>query len=232
MALPKKVSRVVLVGNKISPGQPSKKDDGTVVRTVWGDIAWQLGGKEGYALVKQADETATNPGDALGKLLRKYTPCLILIDEWVAYARGLHDTKDLPGGDFETQFTFAQTLTEEVKSVPGAMLVVSLPASADGGGGVPSPLRKRLTMVWGGILGCVGGKFWVLARMRWVYWSRVRRRMPNWKPNVRNLCQKQPGRERSLPAVFRQMAAQRQCPKLRELGGHLYPHPRHISSEA
>ena len=148
------------------------------------------------------------------------------------YARGLHDTKDLPGGDFETQFTFAQTLTEEVKSVPGAMLVVSLPASADGGGGVPSPLRKRLTMVWGGILGCVGGKFWVLARMRWVYWSRVRRRMPNWKPNVRNLCQKQPGRERSLPAVFRQMAAQRQCPKLRELGGHLYPHPRHISSEA
>jgi len=120
VGLPKKVQRVVLVGNKISPGQPSKKDDGTVVRTLWGELAWQLGGKEGYALVKQSDETATNPGDALGKLLWKYAPCLILIDEWVAYARGLHDTKDLPGGDFETQFTFAQTLTEEVKGVPGA----------------------------------------------------------------------------------------------------------------
>ena len=114
VALPKNVKRVVLVGNKISPGQPSKKDDGTVVRTLWGELAWQLGGKEGFALVKQSDETATNPGDALGKLLRKYSPCLILIDEWVAYARGLHDTKDLPGGEFETQFTFAQTLTEEV----------------------------------------------------------------------------------------------------------------------
>ena len=34
VALPKNVKRVVLVGNKISPGQPSKKDDGTVVRTV------------------------------------------------------------------------------------------------------------------------------------------------------------------------------------------------------
>ena len=152
VALPKNVKRVVLVGNKISPGQPSKKDDGTVVRTLWGEIAWQLGGKEGYALVKQSDETATNPGDALGKLLRRYSPCLILIDEWVAYARGLHDTKDLPGGDFETQFTFAQTLTEEVKGTPGAMLVVSLPASADGGGGV-SPTSDANDEEVGGVRG-------------------------------------------------------------------------------
>ena len=102
--------------------------------------------------MKQSDETATNPGDALGKLLRKYSPCLILIDEWVAYARGLHDTKDLPAGDFETQFTFAQTLTEEVKGVPGTMLVVSLPASADGGGGV-SPTSDANDEEVGGVRG-------------------------------------------------------------------------------
>ena len=71
-------------------------------------------------MVKQADETATNPGDVIGKLLRKYSPCLILIDEWVAYARQLHEKKDLPGGDFETHFTFAQTLSEETKSAPKA----------------------------------------------------------------------------------------------------------------
>ena len=82
-------------------------------------------------MVKQADETATNPGDAIGKLLRKYSPCLILIDEWVAYARQLHEEKDLPGGDFETHFTFAQTLSEEAKAAPKAMLVVSVPASSD-----------------------------------------------------------------------------------------------------
>ncbi len=38
--------RVVLVGNKISPGNPVVKADGTVVRTLWGELAWQLGGKE------------------------------------------------------------------------------------------------------------------------------------------------------------------------------------------
>jgi predicted AAA+ superfamily ATPase len=37
------VRRVVLVGNKISPGNPSTKPDGTVIRTLWGELAWQLG---------------------------------------------------------------------------------------------------------------------------------------------------------------------------------------------
>ena len=90
--LPKNVKRAVFVGTQISPGKPHKKPDGTVVRTLWGEIAWQLGGKEGYKLVKEDDEHATNPGDSLKELFNKYGPCLILIDEWVAYARQLHGT--------------------------------------------------------------------------------------------------------------------------------------------
>lgn len=43
--------RVVLVGNKISPGRPVTKPDGTVVRTLWGELAWQLGGKKAFAQV-------------------------------------------------------------------------------------------------------------------------------------------------------------------------------------
>ena len=127
--LPKNVRRAVIVGTRMSPGQPHTKDDGTVVRTLWGEIAWQLGGKEGYKIVEKADETATNPGDAFRTLCNKYSPCLILIDEWVAYARQLHDDGSLPSGTFETQFTFAQALTETVKSSPGALLVLSVPAS-------------------------------------------------------------------------------------------------------
>ncbi|RMD62695.1 MAG: ATP-binding protein, partial [Planctomycetota bacterium] len=109
------VRRVVLVGNKISPGNPVKKPDGTVVRTLWGELAWQLGGKDAFARVRGDDERATNPGDTMRELLNQYGPCLILIDEWVAYARQLHDQSDLPAGSFETQFTFAQALTESAK---------------------------------------------------------------------------------------------------------------------
>lgn len=139
-ALPK-ARRVVIVGNKISPGNPSQKADGTLVHTLWGEIAWQVGFEAGgvataraaYDRIRLDDERATNPGDKIRELLNEYGPALILIDEWVAYARQLHDSGDLPGGSFETQFTFAQALTESVKLSKGSLLVISLPAS-DGSG--------------------------------------------------------------------------------------------------
>ena len=127
--------RVVLVGNKISPGNPVAKPDGTQVRTLWGELAWQLGGADAFKRIRADDENATNPGDALRELLQAYGPCLILIDEWVSYARQLHDDSDLPAGSFETQFTFAQTLTEAVKATENCLLVVSLPASDTSGQG-------------------------------------------------------------------------------------------------
>lgn len=123
------VRRVVLVGNKISPGSPSVKEDGTVVRTLWGELAWQLGGRQAFERVRQDDERGTSPGDTLRELFNQYSPCLILIDEWVAYARQLHDQSDLPGGSFETQFSFAQALTESAKLARQCLLVISLPAS-------------------------------------------------------------------------------------------------------
>ena len=37
------VKRVTLVGTKLPPGPPVLKGDGTEVRTLWGELAWQLG---------------------------------------------------------------------------------------------------------------------------------------------------------------------------------------------
>ena len=130
--------RAVLVGNHFKAGAATRKPDGTEVRTLWGELAWQLGFSAGgeaearhaYEIVRSADETRSNPADSLGTLIATYAPCLILIDEWVAYARQLYGRDDLAGGTFDTQFTFAQTLTEVVKAVPGALLVVSIPASS------------------------------------------------------------------------------------------------------
>ena len=125
--------RVVLVGNKISPGNPVTKPDGTVVRTLWGELAWQLGGQQAFARIAADDEKATSPGDVLRELFNEYGPCLVLIDEWVAYARQLHDQSDLPAGGFETQFSFAQVLTESAKLANNCLLVISLPASDTAG---------------------------------------------------------------------------------------------------
>jgi predicted AAA+ superfamily ATPase len=152
LGAPPRAKTAVLVGQKISPGTTHRKDDGSEVRTLWGELAWQLGGAEGYALVADADRTATNPGQALTDLLRAHAPCLILIDEWVAYARQLYSVDDLPAGTFDTQFTFAQALTDAAKDVPNAMLVVSIPASdIETGGEGGREARKRFENVVGRI---------------------------------------------------------------------------------
>ena len=92
-------------------------------------MLFRSGGKEAYERIRKDDERATSPGDALRSLFNDYGPCIILIDEWVAYARQLHEESDLPGGSFETQFSFAQALTESAKLAKNCLLVVSLPAS-------------------------------------------------------------------------------------------------------
>ena len=55
------VRRVALVGNHISPSG-SVKADGTQVNTIWGELAWQLGGKEAFATVATADADRTRRG--------------------------------------------------------------------------------------------------------------------------------------------------------------------------
>ncbi len=143
------VRRVVLVGNKISPGSPASKPDGTIVHTLWGELAWQLGGSAAYARIEEDDRQATNPGDTLRQLFNDYGPCLVLIDEWVAYARQLHDAPNLPGGTFETQFTFAQALTEAARAANRCLVLISLPTSdADG-----SPHAQAEDVEVGGIRG-------------------------------------------------------------------------------
>ncbi|WP_353650352.1 Swt1 family HEPN domain-containing protein [Nakamurella sp. A5-74] len=136
-AIPGQVQRVALVGNHLST-TGSIKPDGTQVNTIWGELAWQLGGRSAFDLVAGADAARTPPGEALHTLLAQYAPAVILIDEWVAYARSLVDRTDLPAGTFDDQFTFAQSLTEAVKGTPGVLLAVSIPASETGDSGEPA----------------------------------------------------------------------------------------------
>ena len=77
----------VIDGTAHAPGQPWKHGKATI-KTLWGELAWQLGGGDGFALVKDADANGTSPGkDVLRQLLEAYAPCVVLMDELVAYIR-------------------------------------------------------------------------------------------------------------------------------------------------
>ena len=119
----------VIDGIKLSPSQPRKYGSVTA-NTLWGELAWQLLGDAGYEMVADSDADGTSPGkEVLTELIRKAAPCVILIDELVAFIRQLELSKQYKAGTFDSNVSFIQALTEALKAVPNAMLLASLPES-------------------------------------------------------------------------------------------------------
>lgn len=119
----------VIDGTAQSPGQSWKRGRHEV-RTLWGELAWQLGGSDAYALLEASDAHGTSPGkDILRELLAAHAPCVILIDELVAYIRQFEHGRSLSGGSYDSNLSFVQALTEAAKLVPNAMVLASLPES-------------------------------------------------------------------------------------------------------
>lgn len=119
----------VIDGTARAPGQPWKRGRATI-KTLWGELAWQLGGADAFGMVKDADESGTSPGkDTLRELLEAHAPCVVLMDELVAYIRQFPEGQVLSGGTYDSNLSFVQALTEAVKLVPAAVVLASLPES-------------------------------------------------------------------------------------------------------
>ena len=119
----------VIDGINLSPNQPSERGS-LAIRTIWGEIAYQLLGVEGYEMVADSDTSGSAPGkEVVIALLKKAAPCVLLLDELVAFYRQLDGSERLTAGTLESNMSFIQSLTESVKCVPNAILLASLPES-------------------------------------------------------------------------------------------------------
>ena len=119
----------VIDGIRLSPSQ-ARTYGSITVNTLWGELAWQLLGEEGFSLVADSDADGTSPGkEVLKELLSRAAPCVILIDELVAFTRQLELGKQYKAGTFDSNISFIQGLTEALKAVPNAILLASLPES-------------------------------------------------------------------------------------------------------
>lgn len=139
-----RVTTAVLSGLDLSPAEP-KSHDGTQVRTMWGELAWQLGGHDAFDRLARSDAAGKAPGvDILRDLFTAYGPVLILIDEWVTFIRQLWTDASLPAGSFDDNLSFAHQLTEAAKQTKDSLLVASLPSSEieTGGEGGHEALRR------------------------------------------------------------------------------------------
>jgi len=140
----------VIDGNALAPNQPLRVD-GLEIRTVWGNIAYQLAGKAGYDKVAESDAAGTSPGKVvIEELLRDVGPCVILMDELVAYYRQFNTSERLAGGTYESNISFVQALTEAVKGAPTAILLASLPDSnTEAAGAFGAKVLKTLEKTFG-----------------------------------------------------------------------------------
>ena len=105
--------------------------DGIITHTLWGELAWQLGGREAYEIVRNDDTQMIAPNAQKFKtILEKASPALILIDELADYCNKASGKIVGSGTLFTQTNSFIQALTEVVSSVPKTVLICTLPASA------------------------------------------------------------------------------------------------------
>lgn len=110
---------------------------GIRVKTMWGWLAWQLGGEELYKEVAYHDERKVAPGgDVIAKMISRgenpKIPKLLLLDEILKYFERAQADTDVVGGSTLGRQTldFIQTLSTEVANSDHAVMIYSLQASA------------------------------------------------------------------------------------------------------
>ncbi len=145
-ARPIPAATAVLVGTALDPNRPARAlpEFDVEIHTLWGEMAYQLGatrpdrgatpastaGFRAFQLVAEQDAAGTAPGgNTLVELFEAVGPCVVLIDELVAFMRNIRGARRARAGDFNSNLTFVQNLTEAVKRAPTALLVASIPES-------------------------------------------------------------------------------------------------------
>ncbi|GAB6393536.1 MAG: DUF499 domain-containing protein [Treponematales bacterium] len=126
----------VIVGTALDPAKSRRPATlpGVTINTLWGEMASQIaesaGKPELYDIVKEADKKGVSPGSvALKNLFDAASPCLVLMDELVAYAKKIYGANNLPAGTFDNFITFIQEVTEAARVSKNSIVVASIPES-------------------------------------------------------------------------------------------------------
>lgn len=116
----------------LTPGAPRTTTEGFTLHTLWGELAYRLGGAELYQHVRSIDEQRSAPGGGLLDTLLKDEEdraSLILADEVLVYVEKAMAVKTGDSNLGRQTMTFLQQLTESVAGSRKAALVYSLQAS-------------------------------------------------------------------------------------------------------
>ncbi|MEW6381834.1 MAG: DUF499 domain-containing protein [bacterium] len=123
-----RAATAVFVGTEFDSLTGRGGHDGRPIRkTPWGEIAYQLGGEEAFALVAEHEKQMIAPaGDVIRRILPQDRPCLILMDELMNYV-----SRNRKSGLSVQFYDFLHNLSETARGEKTIVLVVSVPASEE-----------------------------------------------------------------------------------------------------
>jgi hypothetical protein len=119
-------------------------ETGITTYTLWGEIAYQIGGVEGYSLLRGSDEKRVSPGTVVLERLTKGQPTLIVLDE---IARHLRAAKATPVGnsDLAAQVVaFLFSLMDLAAACNHLVFVYALASSSDSFGAETIEIREAI----------------------------------------------------------------------------------------
>jgi hypothetical protein len=123
-------ANIAVFTNTTNDPAQGRKTGSLHIRTLWGELAYQLGGKEAYESIRVNDEKLIAPKGLFKAVLGKCKPALILIDELADYCVSAAGVK-VEGSNLSDQtVSFLQELTEAVSGTDNCVLIATLPASA------------------------------------------------------------------------------------------------------
>ena len=123
-------ANIAVFTNTTNDAAQGRQVEGITIRTLWGELAYQLGGKAAYEIIRINDEKQIAPKGLFKKVLEQCKPSLILIDELADYCISASAVKVEASNLKDQTISFMQELTEAVSGTDNCVLIVTLPASA------------------------------------------------------------------------------------------------------
>ena len=111
------------------PANGRTTDDGVYIQTIWGELAYQLGGQAAYEIVRKNDEQLIAPGGLFKQVLEKCAPALLLIDELADYCVKASARQIGQSTLADQTISFMQELTEAIAQTNHCVAIITLPAS-------------------------------------------------------------------------------------------------------
>jgi Protein of unknown function (DUF499) len=119
-------------------------ESGVTTYTLWGEIAYQIGGIEGYQLLRGSDEQKISPGTSVLERLLGGRPTLIVLDEIARHLRAAEATLVADSTLSKQVVAFLFSLMDLAAASSNLVFVYTLASAADTFGEETANLREMI----------------------------------------------------------------------------------------